>query len=230
MKWPHRSSPVFYGLTINADAKFEQAAERRKYDEIACGWGIALSLHEVERAANESIKDIIDPDDSPLEPWSCPACTLHNEPIVLQCAACFTVRPRNLPGIANKSRAVAEQSSIRNPSGSISDSRYIERGQSRVNADKQPNNAKKSSHSTLHSHQSVNANATPADSGQWSCISCTFTNDRQTNHCAVCLKERPGDPSVGWRCMTCGEAGMPHEFWSCRFCGAIKTESSEALS
>ncbi|OAX42114.1 WLM-domain-containing protein [Rhizopogon vinicolor AM-OR11-026] len=169
-----------------------QAAERRKNDEIACGWG-TLAQREAERAANESIKDIIDlTDDSPLKPC--------------------------------QPRAVAGPSRIRNPSESTPDARYIERGKSRVNADKQPSNAKESSYPTPHSRKP--ANATPADNGQWTCVVCTLVNDRQIHHCTVCLTERPRDPYMGWTCLTCGEADMPHKFWSCRFCGAIKTESA----
>ncbi|KAG1836735.1 hypothetical protein DFJ58DRAFT_719031 [Suillus subalutaceus] len=61
--------------------------------------------------------------------------------------------------------------------------------------------------------------------GQWACAVCTLVNDQQT-HQRMCLRGRHRDPSMGWTCITCGEADIPHQFWSCRFCGAIKTEST----
>ncbi|KAH7922803.1 WLM-domain-containing protein [Leucogyrophana mollusca] len=64
-----------------------------------------------------------------------------------------------------------------------------------------------------------------ATGGQWSCSACTLINEPLALQCAVCFSERPRDPSSGWTCLTCGEGDMPHEFWSCRFCGSIKTES-----
>ena len=36
---------------------------------------------------------------------------------------------------------------------------------------------------------------------------------------------RPPEPK-GWDCMSCGEKGMPHEFWTCTFCGMVKQDSS----
>lgn len=36
---------------------------------------------------------------------------------------------------------------------------------------------------------------------------------------------RPPEPK-GWDCMACGETGMPHEFWTCTFCGVVKGDSS----
>ena len=202
-----------------------QAAERRILDEITCGSG-AFAQREAERAAKESIENIIDlTDDSPLEPWPCPLCTLHNEPIVLQCAACLTIRPCNSPRVASQSHAVAEPSRIQgNPTGSTSDARFMQRGQSRVSAEKQPSNTKESSHSI--SHPRKPASETSADGGQWTCAICILVNDQQANQCVMCSTGRPRDPSLGWMCKTCGEPDMPHEFWSCRFCGAIKTEST----
>ncbi|KAG0707589.1 WLM domain-containing protein [Suillus ampliporus] len=193
-----------------------QAAERRKRDEIECGSGM-LAQREAERAAKESIEDLID--DSPLEPWSCPACTLHNEPIVLQCAACFTVRPCNSPKAASQSHVAGPSRIQGNASGSTSDAR----GQSRATADKQPNNTKVPSHPTPHPRKPAK---TSADGGQWTCAVCTLVNDQQANQCTLCLTGRPQDLSMGWTCTTCGEPDMPHQFWSCRFCGAIKTEST----
>jgi hypothetical protein len=62
-------------------------------------------------------------------------------------------------------------------------------------------------------------------SPDWSCPMCTLLNHPQALQCDACLSERPADPSVGWTCFTCGEAGMPHDFWSCRMCGTIKITS-----
>ncbi|KAG1793896.1 WLM domain-containing protein [Suillus plorans] len=192
-----------------------QAAERRKRDEIECGSGI-LAQREAERAARESIEDIIDltDNDSPLEPWPCPVCTLHNEPIVLQCAACFTVRPFNSRRTASQSRVVIGPSRPRgSTSGSISDA------PKRVIATKQANNAKDPTPPRKPAE-------TPACGGQWACAVCTLVNDQQAHQCTLCLTGRPQDPLMGWTCKTCGEAKIPHQFWSCRFCGAIKTEST----
>ncbi|KAF9225350.1 WLM-domain-containing protein [Gyrodon lividus] len=61
--------------------------------------------------------------------------------------------------------------------------------------------------------------------GQWSCRICTLTNGGLVLQCDACLAERPLDTLGGWACLTCGERGTPHQFWSCRFCGAIKMQS-----
>ncbi|KAG2367675.1 WLM domain-containing protein [Suillus spraguei] len=158
-----------------------QAAERRKRDEIECGSG-TLAQREAERAAKESIQDIIDlTDDSPLEPWSCP-----------------TGGPSRLQGGASVSNSDVQK-------------------RSRVIAVRQPIN--------IRDRTPRKQGETSADGRQWACAVCTFVNDQQTRQCTLCLTERPRDP-VGWTCITCGEADMPHQFWSCRFCGAIKTEST----
>lgn len=192
-----------------------QAAERRKRDEIECGSGI-LAQREAERAARESIEDIIDlTDDSPLGPWPCPVCTLHNEPIVLQCAACFAVRPFNSRRTASQSRVVIGPSRPQGTSGSISDAPK----QSRVVAVRQPSSPKDPTPPRKPAE-------TPAGSGQWACAVCTLVNDQQARKCTLCLTRRPQDPLMGWTCETCGEAEIPHQFWSCRFCGTIKTEST----
>lgn len=193
-----------------------QAAERRKRDEIECGSG-TLAQREAERAAKESIQDIIDlTDDSPLEPWSCPTCTLDNELIVLQCAACFTVRPFNSPRAASQSR-VSGGPSRPQAQGGASESNSDVQKRSRVIAVRQPSNTR---NPTIRKQ-----GETSADGRQWACGVCTLVNDQQAHQCTLCLTERPRDP-VGWTCVTCGEADMPHQFWSCRFCGAIKTENT----
>lgn len=61
--------------------------------------------------------------------------------------------------------------------------------------------------------------------GEWSCPACTLLNPALALQCDACLSQRPPDETTGWTCLTCGESGMPHDFWSCQFCGAIKVQS-----
>ncbi|KAI9570176.1 WLM domain-containing protein [Boletus coccyginus] len=68
-------------------------------------------------------------------------------------------------------------------------------------------------------------NPGPSADGQWTCPTCTLINAGLALQCDACLAIRPIDTSVGWACATCGERDIPHEFWSCRFCGAIKVHS-----
>lgn len=60
---------------------------------------------------------------------------------------------------------------------------------------------------------------------RWTCPVCTLINADPALQCDACLAVRPIDTSVGWACATCGERDMAHEFWSCRFCGAVKNHS-----
>ncbi|KAF9245697.1 WLM domain-containing protein [Melanogaster broomeanus] len=70
-----------------------------------------------------------------------------------------------------------------------------------------------------------NSSNSSAD-GQWTCPLCTLINKSLALQCDACLAERPVDTSVvGWACLTCGERDIPHNHWSCRFCGAIKMSS-----
>ena len=76
------------------------------------------------------------------------------------------------------------------------------------------------------SSQRPRARSPPARSNsEWACQTCTLLNKPFALQCDACMTKRPQNVSEGWTCLTCGEAGMEHQFWSCRFCGAIKSES-----
>lgn len=71
----------------------------------------------------------------------------------------------------------------------------------------------------------------PPARGQWTCSVCTLINAELALQCDACLAVRSFDTSddlvgpSGWVCATCGERDIPHQFWSCGFCGAIKIQS-----
>ncbi|KAJ3890434.1 WLM domain-containing protein [Lentinula edodes] len=60
---------------------------------------------------------------------------------------------------------------------------------------------------------------------RWECPACTLMNAAMSLQCEACLATKPSSELAGWTCLTCGESGMPHEFWSCSFCGTIKAQS-----
>ncbi|KAL0571984.1 hypothetical protein V5O48_009986 [Marasmius crinis-equi] len=60
----------------------------------------------------------------------------------------------------------------------------------------------------------------------WSCPVCTLDNQEKALQCDACLTTRPvKQSSTGWTCLTCAEAGISHDLWSCTFCGTIKATS-----
>ncbi|KAF8588279.1 WLM-domain-containing protein [Ramaria rubella] len=65
----------------------------------------------------------------------------------------------------------------------------------------------------------------PPSNDEWACAACTLVNPLLALQCAACYASRPRDPTADWTCLACGEQGMPHDFWTCRFCGRLKSES-----
>ncbi|KAH9975615.1 WLM domain-containing protein [Russula compacta] len=81
----------------------------------------------------------------------------------------------------------------------------------------------------------VNNASKPSASSTWTCATCTLINQPLALQCDACLANRsfPTDTqvtgpaaTVGWTCGVCGERGMDHQFWTCRFCGSVKAEST----
>lgn len=82
----------------------------------------------------------------------------------------------------------------------------------------------------------VNSASKPSAAGSpWTCRACTLINQPHALQCDACLAARPPqaraqaiEPAVpaGWACVVCGEQGMEHQFWTCRFCGSVKAEST----
>jgi hypothetical protein len=75
----------------------------------------------------------------------------------------------------------------------------------------------------------------PPTGSPWTCPTCTLINQALALQCDACLAARPPQthaqttdpiPTVGWTCGVCGEQGIEHNFWTCRFCGSVKTEST----
>ncbi|KAI9464941.1 WLM domain-containing protein [Lactarius psammicola] len=77
----------------------------------------------------------------------------------------------------------------------------------------------------------VNNASRPAAGSSWTCPTCTLINGPHALQCGACLATRPSQtpgpaPNAGWTCGVCGEEGMEHNFWTCRFCGFVKPEST----
>jgi hypothetical protein len=85
-----------------------------------------------------------------------------------------------------------------------------------------------------------NASSSSSSREQWSCLTCTLTNEPEASQCVVCDTQRPGTwappssskmnqnfpsapQSLGWLCR-CGTF-MENQWWTCSSCGTIKPSS-----
>ena len=80
----------------------------------------------------------------------------------------------------------------------------------------------------------INNLSKPSAASSWTCPTCTLINEPLAQQCDACLTARPprvlaqapaSAAPAGWNCGVCGEQGMEHNFWTCRFCGSVKPQS-----
>lgn len=195
-----------------------QAAERRIRDDKACGSG-DVAQREAEKAARESIQDEVidltaDSDDDVI---------ILDEPAP---AGAVTKVVESSPKAASKSTSRPPSSSSKSPSRSPVGYR-TRRPPSTVRTTPIPRVTTPPPSPLARSGSTANHHAFTEDD-TWACPRCTLINESISLQCSACLLVRPTKPkqSAGWTCVKCGEQGMSHDFWSCRFCGSVKIDSS----
>ncbi|KAJ7044965.1 WLM domain-containing protein [Mycena alexandri] len=187
-----------------------RAADRRARDEKACGSG-QLAQQEADKAAKESIEhkaiDLTldsDSDDSDVIVVDARSTVAGPSKVAIpqskKVAVSTAARPTSKlpPRTAAKSLVSATTKSL--TASSLKSQPFRERPAPT------PPPAKKSRN-------------------DWTCRTCTLINPAMALQCDACLTQRPPDDSIGWACLTCGETGMPPDFWTCRTCGTVKLTS-----
>ncbi|THV06588.1 WLM-domain-containing protein [Dendrothele bispora CBS 962.96] len=175
-----------------------RAAERRALDEKMCGQG-EMARKEAEKAAKESVENkVID-------------LTLDDSDDEIE---------------------FVDVESNAGPSHPPIPSKLTDAGKMNVNKARSTPTASLQTTTTVNT-PAVNLATKPTvvpatvhpDLSEWSCPACTLLNPAMVLQCEACLTTKPSTASAGWTCLTCGESGMPHDFWTCSFCGSVKISS-----
>ncbi|THH20610.1 hypothetical protein EW146_g814 [Bondarzewia mesenterica] len=175
------------------------AAERRARDAKACGSG-ALAEQEAQKASKESVKhDAIDlTEDS------------DSDDVIF--VDDFTPIPGSSQVAIPQSEKVASAPAL---------------AQSRNSQTSSPRARSSPTAQRPATFRSMPPARTSPTEKIWSCSVCTLINEPLAFQCEACMTPRaqPQEPSLGWMCGVCGEQGIDHQFWTCNFCGSVKTES-----
>ncbi|KAF9486328.1 WLM-domain-containing protein [Pholiota conissans] len=187
-----------------------RAAERRLKDEKSCASG-ADAQREIDRAAKDSIQrtfvDLTVDDDAH-------GSGSDSDIVIVQDVHPIPKRNSMTASVSAKTKNTSNNRVAANPSSSRNNVAGSSSKQALINSAK-----------TTLVEKSRTSPAEPSKSLEWACMACTLLNPAHTLHCKACLLRKPLDECAGWSCLTCGEEAIPHEFWTCSFCGTVKLTS-----
>jgi hypothetical protein len=202
-----------------------QAAERRAQDEKACGQTMHNSEHEAEQAARQGVHTeapVIDPtSDADNDVIIVDDQTSSAGPSKLTSVSKEQAASTAIQAPAKRSHSVPA-AHIRPPASSSQSAPDPSAAQWPCSACTFLNAAKDST--------CVMCTA-PKPSPPWSCPRCTLENVGAATQCGACDGPAPRKPAMGtsqasgWVCLACGADDNLQDFWSCRLCGSIKTNS-----
>ena len=183
------------------NATATQAADMRAADEKKCASG-TLAQQEAERAARDSH---------------------HNDAIDLTGSDNFGIDDYDF---SDDIEIVSDGPHASRPTNPSQAHRDLPSGSGPRTAQRPPD----INGSTKPGPPPINNATRPATLSTWTCPTCTLINRPYALQCDACSGKRPqaSTPAAnaGWSCGVCGEEGMEHTFWTCRFCGSVKPESS----